>query len=95
MKKLILIIFLIATFLNANIVYGAEEENVTKTQDETIKEQEEALGISAFIKQAQKYTSEAFGDMDVNDLYKSALSGNINADGMVNRHFQNIRYRSY
>ena len=68
MKKLILIIFLLATFLNVNIVYGAE-------MDETIDEQEEALGISAFIKQAQKYTSEAFGDMNINDLYESAITG--------------------
>ena len=88
MKKLILIIFLLATFLYVNIVYGAE-------MDETIDEQEEALGISAFIKQAQKYTSEAFGDMNINDLYESAITGNINADGMVNRCFQNIRDRSY
>ena len=76
MKKIILIVIFLMTILNFNVIYGAET-------NEIIDEQEETLGISGFIKQAQEYTSEAFEDMNISTLYKDALSGNISTNGIV------------
>lgn len=76
MKKIILLIFFLITVLNSNIVQGASTE-------EMVKEQEKSLGISEFIKQAENYTEEAFEDIDVNSLYKDALTGNINTEGTL------------
>lgn len=88
MKKILMIIFLIVILLNINVVYASDTEEI-------IEEQEAALGISSFIKQAQKYTNEVFKDTDVNDLYKSALTGEIKAEGLIRSNLQNIGYRSH
>ena len=80
MKKILMIIFLIVIVLNINVIYAADT-------DEIIGEQEEALGISGFIKQAQKYTNEVFKDTDINTLYKSALIGEIKAEGLMRSDF--------
>ena len=76
MKKIIIIIFCLVIFLNSNIVYATDTEEI-------IQEQEETLGIAEFIKEAQKYTEEAFDDMEIEELYKEALSGEINTDSIV------------
>lgn len=77
MKKIIIIIFFLVMILNANTIYATDTE-------EMIAEQEEILGISSFIKQSQKYTQDAFEDIDINNLYKNALTGNIDTKGMLN-----------
>lgn len=87
MKKILMIIFIIVILLNINVAYASDTEAI-------IGEQEQALGISGFIKQAQKYTSEVFKDTDINDLYKSALTGEIKAEGLMRSNLQAIRYRS-
>ena len=51
--------------------------------NETIKEQEESLGISRFLNQAEKYTKETFEDIEMKDLYKNALSGKTNVTGLM------------
>ncbi len=88
MKKIIIILIFAFTIFNTSIIYGAETEEI-------IGEQEEALGISGFIKQAQKYTSESFENMNVGDLYKEAISGEIKAEGLVRKYFKNTWRRSY
>jgi len=88
MKKIIIILIFAFTIFSTNIIYGAETEEI-------IGGQEEALGISGFIKQAEKYTSESFEIMDVGDLYKEAISGDIKAEGLVRKHFKNTWKRSY
>lgn len=77
MKKIILIIFFVITLFANNISYAEESEEI-------IKEQEETFGISGFIKQAEKYSGEVFEDIDINTLYKEALTGNMNTKGIVN-----------
>lgn len=78
MKKAIFIIFLVIMLSIPSLTYGAET-------DEIIKEQEETLGIGGFIKEAEKYTSNNFEDININDLYKDALSGKMNKEGIVKR----------
>lgn len=78
MKKAILITFLAIMLFIPNIVYSTET-------DEIIKEQEETLGIGSFIKEAEKYTTDNFEDIDMSTLYKDALSGKMNKQGIVKR----------
>ena len=49
MKKIIFITIFLITTLISNTTYGTDTEEI-------IKEQESSLGISSFIKEAQKYT---------------------------------------
>lgn len=87
MKKILMIIFLIAVFLNINCVYASSTE-------EMIGEQEKELGIQGFIKEAQKYTSEVFEDTNINDIYKSALTGDIKLEGLMRWYIKNSRNRN-
>lgn len=81
MKKIIFVIVFLLVMMNCITTYGTDTE-------EMIESQEEALGISGFIKQAEKYTKESFEDMNMNELYKNALSGNTNVEGILNGIFQ-------
>lgn len=76
MKKIIIIIFFLITVLNTDIVKAVEKEEI-------IKAQEEELGISGFVTNSQKYTDEAFEDINIKDIYKDALSGKINKKGIL------------
>lgn len=87
MKKIIIIIFFLGIILNANIVYADETED-------TIKEQEEILGIAGFIKEAEKYSKESFEDMDINSLYKNAISRRNKCRRFVGRNIKNSWNRS-
>lgn len=77
MKKLIFIISFLLAILYSVPVYAMDV-------DESIKTQEEALGISGFIKEAGNYTKEVFEDLDLNSVYKDAISGEINTEGLLN-----------
>ncbi len=76
MKKIIFIIsFLLA--IQSGAVYATET-------NETMKEQEESLGISDFIKEAESYTKDTFKDTDLESIYNSAISGEIEIPGLLN-----------
>lgn len=78
MKKLIFIIsFLLAIQYGGN-VYANSNEKI-------IEEQEESLGIASFIREATKYTKDTFSDIDINSMYESAISGNIDTSGILNK----------
>lgn len=47
------------------------------SQEEILKSQSESLNISGFVSEANKYTKDVFSDMDINDLMKNAIKGNI------------------
>lgn len=76
MKKIIFIAVFLLTTLISNVTYATDT-------DEIIKEQEESLGISGFIKEAEKYTGDVLDDIDINDLYKNALSGNVDTKNLT------------
>lgn len=87
MKKIIFIIsFLLA--IGYGGVYATEATN------ETMKEQEESLGISEFIKEAENYTKETFQDTDLSYIYKSAISGEVEIpcllDNILNLAFKEV-----
>ena len=82
MKKLIFII----TFL---LVMQYTIPSFSVETNETIKSQEEALGISEFIKEAENYTNNTFDEIDLMTIYKNAITGNISAKGIGKRYFKN------
>lgn len=50
--------------------------------EEIIKEQMEALNISSFINEGEKYTKEIFPDIEISELLSDALTGNIDNEGL-------------
>lgn len=65
LKKIILCFVLLQTI--CFISYASEEE--------ILETQKEALNISSFIKEADKYTKKAFPELDINELLNSAIQG--------------------
>ena len=72
MKKVIII--LIILFFTPNIVYGTEE---SVSEDEILETQQENLNINSFIKEADKYTEDVYKDIDIGELFSSAITGKI------------------
>lgn len=73
------IICLILIFIPCPVF--AEESSTSKI----FRTQEETFGISDFIKETQKYSSNTFLDIDIRDMLNSAISGNIDNKGILNK----------
>lgn len=54
----------------------------TYATDEIISSQMDALNISAFIKEGEKYTKEVFPEVSLNDFLSSAIKGEIDNEGL-------------
>lgn len=52
--------------------------------DEFLNSQKSALGISDFLQNAKKYTEASFPDLNMDELFSNAISGNINNDFLNN-----------
>ncbi len=68
MIKKITILFILIYFCISPFTYAT---------DEIISSQMEALNISSFIKEGEKYTKEVFPDISLNDFLNSAIKGEI------------------
>lgn len=79
MKKIIIILIMLILFI-PNIVYATNE---TVSQEDIIESQQETLGISSFIEEADKYTKEVYEDIDIGELFSSAISGNIDNETII------------
>lgn len=89
MQKIIYV-FLIIIILCAfpKMVYGTNE---TINTDDVLASQQDALGINSFIEEADKYTSDVYEDIDMGELFSSAISGNINNETIVKSILKAIR----
>ena len=56
----------------------------TIEQSEILESQQETLNISSFIEEAKKYSSNVYKDIDFNELFNSAITGNINNKTIIN-----------
>ena len=78
-------ILVILIFFIPNCVFAEENSIDTSTILET---QQDSLNISSFLKEADKYTSKVYDDIDMQELFKSALVGKIDNEklfkGIVN-----------
>ena len=66
--------FILSLFCNSQIVYATED---TASQEEILESQQDSLNISSFIEEAQKYTEETFEDLDMGEIFSSAITGDI------------------
>ena len=70
MKKILLIVLLLLYFI-PNLVYATEE---SLSQEDIIKSQQESLDINSFIEEADKYTKDVYQDIDIGELFSSAIT---------------------
>ena len=79
MKKivLLLILFIIAM---PHFSYATEEGLST---EEIMESQQESLDINSFIEEADKYTNDVYEDIDMGELFSSAITGNIDNESII------------
>ncbi len=76
MKKLGLM-FVVIFALFSPISYAEENSQETVSTDAILESQKDSLDISSFLKEANNYTSSIYEDIDINELFTSALTGKI------------------
>lgn len=69
MKKIILIFILVLLLLPCKVYAETEEEIMSSTQ--------EKFNISGFIKEAEEYMGESFGEVDLTEMLSQAIQGKI------------------
>lgn len=83
MKKIFFLLLLILMIFPNNVQATEEDMNSNSlvensiSTDEIIESQQEMLDIDSFIEEADKYTENVYEDLDMNEIFSSALSGNI------------------
>lgn len=71
LKKILIIFFIIIIFSGS-----------VRATNAIIESQLDALNLSSFIQEGEKYTKDIFKDIDMEEVLKSAISGNINTKNM-------------
>lgn len=90
MKKII-ITFILIMFLfpcNVNAIDESDtgqnnNENSGPSTEDIIESQQETLGINEFIDEADKYTKDIYEDIDMGELFSSAITGKIDNKTIV------------
>lgn len=90
MKKVLLILLFVLMIFSKEV---KATEN-TLSQEEIIKSQQESLGISSFIEEADKYTGDIYEDIDMGELFSSAITGNIDNETIFKSILKALRRRS-
>ena len=80
MKKLICIFVLILLTI-PNISFASENDSPSSI----LKKQQETFRINDFIKESKKYSSEIFEDIDINNMFSSAISGKIDNNILIKK----------
>ena len=75
MKKILIIFILIV-----NICSISFAEN-----DDILENQSKSLNISEFLEKSREYTKDLDGEIDINSLYKNALTGNLKDVNIVDK----------
>ena len=83
-KKLILFntIFIAVFLVMTNKAIATENLENTISEDEIIKAQQENLNIDDFIQEADVYTENVYEDIDIGELFSSAITGNIDNENI-------------
>lgn len=68
-KRIILIFIILLSCIFLNISYGIDTA--------IMESQSEALGISSFLDEANKYSKDLSDDIDIKEIFTSAIGGNI------------------
>lgn len=72
MKKILILVMLMLMLLT-NISNASDE----LSQEEIMESQQESLNIDDFIEEADKYTQDIYSDIDMSELFSSAITGTI------------------
>ena len=87
-------IILIWFTLAPNVTYAENSQETTVDTDAILQSQQDSLNISSFLKEADRYTESVFENVDINELFTSALTGKIDNEklfkGILN--FSNNTY---
>ena len=83
MKKIVFILTFFLTICYSITSYGTETNSIDTNG--IIEKQEKSLEITEFIKESKEYVGESFSDVDLNTLYKDAISGDINLQGFLGK----------
>ena len=75
--KLIILIVIFISFGNISLA----EENTT---DEILESQKDSLNIGGFLEESEKYTEDIYGDINIEDIFNSAITGNIDNKQLLN-----------
>ena len=75
-RKILFMFFLLMIFINS---FTYAENN------EIIDEQKESFGISNFIKEAEKYSSDFFEDTSISDILNSSIVGKVDNSIIFNK----------
>lgn len=94
MKKQWKIFILIIVFLSIIPIISLAQEGEEPSQEEILKSQQDSLNISGFLEEAKKYTQDSFEDIDINDLFTSAIKGNIDNTTILKTIFNIARQRN-
>lgn len=89
MKKIILFtIFFI--LIIPNCILASDEIST----DDIMNSQQESLDINSFIKEADKYTKDVYEDIDMGELFSSAITGNIDNESIIKSLIRALRWRN-
>ena len=89
-QKHLSLIVLILLLIIPNMVYATE--NSISTED-ILKSQQDSLNINSFIEEADKYTEEIYTDIDMGELFSSAITGDIDNETIIKSILKAIRRR--
>ena len=82
-KKFIIVLALF--FINISVTVNAENSN-----SDLINEQQQNFGISDFIKETENYSGNFFDDINISDMFNSAISGKID-----NRYYRKENFKTF
>lgn len=83
MKKIILLFIMILIILfNYKLYSYAIENEETIDTESIIQSQKDNLKISDFLQESKKYSSDLLENIEIDDLFASAVSGNINTSSL-------------
>ena len=90
MKKTILLLIIFIMLL-PNIVQATQTSIDT---DAILESQQDSLDINSFIEEADKYTENVYEDIDMGELFSSAITGDIDNETIIKSILKAIRWRS-
>lgn len=84
MKKIfiILLVILLMGMINPYVIYATnlvEEINI----DDVLETQQDSLDISSFLNEAEQYTGSMYQDINIQELFTSALTGKIDNEQIL------------
>lgn len=90
MKKVILLLIILFVFA-PNVVNA---NDISISANEVLQSQQDTLDIESFIEEADKYTEDVYADIDMGDLFSSAITGNIDNETIFKSILNALRRRS-